>query len=299
VSPRRSAEEAAILYIDPHLSWWGASRFWEFRIHGGDLHGSGVTLAPVWRERGQWVRMADLPEHYQAEATVSFVHPLLVRFSLTYRYVTGRGGPYFRHDFIVTPDGTLTKMVPLQPGESGVTIPLLSDDGRPLEMVADRGIASTRYREGSDQQSFIAIGDDAVMDQTGDPMLSSYGLLQAIRVTNAENVIHVLVYPHDARDPSAQDVQNSFELTDHGFRSVLGWVDRDLYRGRTSAGGVGKGIDLDHDGERDVTFSQRCQFVLRIRGGRVVTAEADRDVEMEYQRRRLKLRPYRTIWLDK
>jgi len=44
VSPGRSAEGAAILYIDPHLSWWGASRFWEFRIHAGELHGSGFTL---------------------------------------------------------------------------------------------------------------------------------------------------------------------------------------------------------------------------------------------------------------
>ena len=45
VSPSRSAEGAAILYIDPHLSWWGTSRFWEFRIHAGELHGSGFTLA--------------------------------------------------------------------------------------------------------------------------------------------------------------------------------------------------------------------------------------------------------------
>ena len=44
VSPSRSAVDAAILYIDPHLSWWGTSRFWEFRIHAGELHGSGVTL---------------------------------------------------------------------------------------------------------------------------------------------------------------------------------------------------------------------------------------------------------------
>lgn len=44
VAPERSAEGVAILYIDPHLSWWGTSRFWEFRIHAGDLHGSGFTL---------------------------------------------------------------------------------------------------------------------------------------------------------------------------------------------------------------------------------------------------------------
>lgn len=44
VSPGRSAEDAAILYVDPHLSWWGPSRFWAFRIHAGNLEGSGVTL---------------------------------------------------------------------------------------------------------------------------------------------------------------------------------------------------------------------------------------------------------------
>jgi acyl-homoserine lactone acylase PvdQ len=47
VSPKRSAEGAAILCIDPHLSWWGTSRFWEFRIHAGNIHGSGVTLPGV------------------------------------------------------------------------------------------------------------------------------------------------------------------------------------------------------------------------------------------------------------
>lgn len=44
VAPSRSAEGAAILAIDPHLAWFGPSRFWEFRIHAGELHGSGVTL---------------------------------------------------------------------------------------------------------------------------------------------------------------------------------------------------------------------------------------------------------------
>ncbi len=44
VSSERSANGAAILFIDPHLSWTGPSRFWAFRIHAGDLHGSGVTL---------------------------------------------------------------------------------------------------------------------------------------------------------------------------------------------------------------------------------------------------------------
>jgi acyl-homoserine lactone acylase PvdQ len=44
ISRRRSSAKAPILIIDPHLSWWGAQRFWEFRIHAGELHGSGFTL---------------------------------------------------------------------------------------------------------------------------------------------------------------------------------------------------------------------------------------------------------------
>ena len=47
ISPSRSAGGAAILAIDPHLSWHGPSRFWEFRIHAAELEGSGVTLAGI------------------------------------------------------------------------------------------------------------------------------------------------------------------------------------------------------------------------------------------------------------
>ncbi len=45
VSPARSASGHAMLYIDPHLSWWGPSRFWEMRVHAGEWQGSGVSLA--------------------------------------------------------------------------------------------------------------------------------------------------------------------------------------------------------------------------------------------------------------
>jgi acyl-homoserine-lactone acylase len=45
IAPQRSAEKAAILAIDPHLSWDGPSRFFEFRIHAGELQGSGTSLA--------------------------------------------------------------------------------------------------------------------------------------------------------------------------------------------------------------------------------------------------------------
>ncbi|MDZ7684179.1 MAG: penicillin acylase family protein [Gammaproteobacteria bacterium] len=44
VAPSRSASGNAILVADPHLDWWGVTRFWELRVHAGELHGSGVGL---------------------------------------------------------------------------------------------------------------------------------------------------------------------------------------------------------------------------------------------------------------
>jgi len=44
IAPSRTSVRAPILIIDPHLSWWGPQRFWEFRIHAGELHGSGFTI---------------------------------------------------------------------------------------------------------------------------------------------------------------------------------------------------------------------------------------------------------------
>jgi acyl-homoserine lactone acylase PvdQ len=44
IAPARTLLKAPILIIDPHLSFWGAQRFWEFRVHAGELHGSGFTL---------------------------------------------------------------------------------------------------------------------------------------------------------------------------------------------------------------------------------------------------------------
>ncbi len=45
VGASRSASGHPLLLADPHLSWWGVSRFWQVRVHAGDLQGSGVTLA--------------------------------------------------------------------------------------------------------------------------------------------------------------------------------------------------------------------------------------------------------------
>lgn len=45
VAPDRTAFGAAMLVIDPHLSWFGRQRYWEVRIHAGDIHISGFATA--------------------------------------------------------------------------------------------------------------------------------------------------------------------------------------------------------------------------------------------------------------
>ena len=41
VRPERTADKAALLLIDPHVSWNGLFRFYEFRLHAGNLDASG------------------------------------------------------------------------------------------------------------------------------------------------------------------------------------------------------------------------------------------------------------------
>lgn len=44
VAPSRTAYNAPIALIDPHLSWYGAFRFYEARLYGGDLEYSGMAI---------------------------------------------------------------------------------------------------------------------------------------------------------------------------------------------------------------------------------------------------------------
>lgn len=251
--------------------------------------GSGLTFGPAWQEHGQWIRIADLHTHYRATPEVAFAHPLLVRFSLTYAYVTGRGGPAFRHEFIVTPDGVLTRLTSPQDEPFALTIPLLENDGRPLQTEVAGGIARTRYEDGRDEQVFLSLNAEATLTPADEALQSTYGWLRPVRVQTDEPANLVFVYPRSPDDPSAEAVQASFQVTNDGFSSALGRVEGTLYVGRTSAGGEGDAIDLDGDGTADVTFSERCRFVLQLRDGAVTHAEADRPVAMRYDGRTIAL----------
>jgi len=44
LAPSRTAMHAPIAVVDPHLSWYGAFRFYEIRIYGGELEFSGACI---------------------------------------------------------------------------------------------------------------------------------------------------------------------------------------------------------------------------------------------------------------
>ena len=179
------------------------------------------------------------------------------------------------------------------------TVRLEATEGSGLDIDELRVFPADATQAGPDQQAFIALGDSPApaIDATTAPRRSAYGDQRPLRVTNGGAALATFVYPRKAADPSAAAVRASFVRDGADFSSVLGRVRGDTYVGRTSAGGVGSGIDLDGDGTNDVTFDQSCSFVLQLDGGAVTAVEADRFVVFRHAGREIRLAPYTPVKL--
>ena len=255
---------------------------WDSRLGPSDgtrdaLFEEAVTFAPTWKLGPQWIRMAMAAEHYEGTLRVDFVHPLVVKFSILYAPVTGVGGPNFYHDFTVTPDGVLTRLYTPNSTTLGLTLPLLEEDGRELEVRIGNKSASTRYPESlgnGDEQHFLVVNEEATLEEE-ESALSTYGWLRPVRVTTPVDSVDVFVYPRTAQDPSADAVQQSFQQSETGFSSILGVQSGSLYTGRIAAGGHGDQLRLAHD---EISFDQPCGFILQHDAGRITAIETDRNV---------------------
>jgi hypothetical protein len=237
--------------------------------------------------------MADLSGRYEGAWKVDFVHPLLVRCSISYSPKSG-AGPAFRDDLVITPDGVLSTVTKTSSDEVkwGVTWPLIENDGRPLKWSAGSHEALTEYAGAGDQQTFLALHDNPAIENGDPPLRSTYGDLRPVRVTVAGPVNRTFVYPRSAGDPSAEAVRKSFRLTQSGFKSELGRVTGTTYTGRTSAGGLAGDLDLDGDGKPDVTLGRTCGFIVQLDHGKVLAMETDCDVAATVQNRRLHLKAH-------
>jgi hypothetical protein len=173
----------------------------------------------------------------------------------------------------------------------------LENDGRALAPSRSPFIAGAGYAGSTDRQNFIAIGEQAPSIREEAPLRSTFDDLRPLRVVATGSENRTFVYPSAVGDPAAEDVRRSFATTPDGFRSVLGKVSDRLYVGRTSAGGVGKQLDLDADGKPDVRFGSECGFLLQLDRGRVTAVESDRAVSAEIQGRRVGLTKYTPVLL--
>jgi hypothetical protein len=276
---------------------------WETRLGPSDgvsTNEGGVSLAPTFMEGGRWLRLADLPERYEGKWAVDFVHPLLVRCSVTYAPKAGKSGPAFVNEFVITPDGILstTRKTSNDSTDWGVTWPLIENDGRPLKPTVTSHSASVSYPGGGDEQNFLALHANARIVAEDRTFRSTFGDLRAVRVIASEAANRSFIYPRSATDPSGADVRNTFIVTAEGFVSKLARVKGDTYVGRTSAGGVAKALDLDSDGKADVVFDKECGFVIQLRNGKPTYVEVDRNVSGTIGGRKLTLRAYKPLDLN-
>jgi len=256
-----------------------------------------LTFGPAWKEaRGRWVTLAQKAKDYQGTLRVDFVHPLLVRCTILYHSVTGVGGPSFYHDFVITPDGVLATLHAPQEVECGVSLPILENDGRPLQVTRSEAMISVSYAEGEDAQHFIVLGPGARIEEAGDPIRSSYGWLRPLRARADGTPLRVFVYPSSPGDPAAHMVRDSITLTETGFRSVLGRVEGNTYVGRTAAGGAADGIDFDGDGQREVAWDAPCGFLLQRDGDRVNAAETGHAVTGAITGRRVSFESFTPLY---
>jgi hypothetical protein len=235
--------------------------------------------------------MADVPDRYHGKFSIQFVHPLLVRCAIDYAPFKG-GGPSFRQDFTLTPDGILVTTHSKEAKEFGVTWPLLENDGAPLRVKVSEHSATTRYNNASDEEAYVAMGSGAIAAEEEAKVRSTYGWLLPVRALAGDGINQTFIFPRSASDPSSEKLRESFRLTDDGFASALGSVHGSLYVGRTSAGGEGNALDVDGDGKPDVTFDTSCRFVLQLREGRIIAIEADRNTTVRIGGKSVPLESY-------
>jgi hypothetical protein len=150
------------------------------------------------------------------------------------------------------------------------------------------------YPGGSDEQNFIALQGTATF--AGGPLLrSTYGDLRPIRVSGSATTF---VYQRSADDPEAVAEQKSFAVDGQNFSSVLKQsVGHDVFGPDRGGWCLVVQWIIDGDGKPDVTLSSECGFMLKLRNGRAIAAEVDRNVTATIRGKKIALKRHQPISL--
>ncbi|MCU7548255.1 discoidin domain-containing protein [Chitinophagaceae bacterium LB-8] len=289
---------------DLYWTTLGVVRFarpgWDSRLGPSDgiretKSGLGISFAPTFLENNNWVRLASLPERYEAFFSTQFTHPLLVRCRINYKPKRGQTGPTFTNDFIIIPDGILS-ILTSSTTNYGITWPILTFDGTSyLNYHLTSHIASTSFSNESDQQNFIALHSSPTITATDTTRRSSYGDLLPVRMISGTDSNITFIYPRNIQDPDADSVQKSFIRKGNDFTSILGSVKGNIYIGRTSAGGEASTIDLNNDSTAEATFDTTTGFLMQLQMGEITKIETDRAVTAIVYGQTINLQPYTPV----
>ncbi len=159
---------------------------WESRLGPGDgwIQSNGVaaiSFAPTFFESNAWQMVSQQPDRFIGVFTPSFVHPLLVRGTLTISPKSGQSGPGFAMGMTITPDGVLIDTSRTAGTNSfGITWPLMEYDGKHvLSTNITSHIASTAYPKMSATKT-ISEAENATLSggvttSTNEPSFSGTG----------------------------------------------------------------------------------------------------------------------------
>ena len=97
IAPSKTTFGAAAIIIDPHLSWFGRQRYWELRLHAGDVHISGFATAGFpyvnlgHNDHVAWAHTTGGPDTADIyELTLNPDNALQYRFDDTWREIATR-----------------------------------------------------------------------------------------------------------------------------------------------------------------------------------------------------------------
>ena len=252
---------------------------WDTRLGPSDAANTGsdgASFAPTWQSGGTWIHLAAEAGKYAGTVSTTLASPVLTMLTVVWAPVGGGSGPTFTQKLTITPDGILSQTTESGSSDAfGMTLPLLQNDGATtLKQTVANGIASVAYPGASDAENFITLNAGATLT-TENALLSSYGDLTPVPATGSGSEADTFVYPSSSGDPAATAVRSSFSLNATGYTSDLGWVNGDLYSGRTSAGGYGSSIALSGSGAPDAVFSKPVDFILQVSNGVITNVETD------------------------
>lgn len=160
----------------------------------------GLSIAPTWREGKDWTHLCERAEHYRGTSRTDGN-----AVSVLYAPVTGVGGPMFEVTLEALEQGVLMRFRSPSDARFGVSLPVLEDDGRALEVRSTERAVSVRYPQAlsdGSEQIFLVLNKDAALEKTETRVRSTYGWLQEYRASTKDPELRVFAYMRRGDEPS-------------------------------------------------------------------------------------------------